>query len=82
MLREPSSLLTSLSIQPWRNFFALLSFGYLLKEVAAWMDLEIFILIERSQTEKHKYHMILLTCGFLQNGPNEPIYKTEIESQM
>ena len=29
ILREPSSLLTSLSIQPWKNFFALLSFGYL-----------------------------------------------------
>ena len=24
------------------------------------------VLIELSQTEKHKYHMILLACGFLQ----------------
>ena len=28
-----------------------------------WMDLEIVILSEVSQTEKYKYHMISLTCG-------------------
>ena len=28
-----------------------------------WMDLEIIILSEVSQTEKDKYHMISLTCG-------------------
>ena len=27
-----------------------------------WMDLEIIILNEVSQTEKEKYHMISLTC--------------------
>ena len=45
------------------------------------MDLDIVILSEGSQTEKDKYHMILLICGILKNGTNEPIYK-EIESQM
>ena len=30
---------------------------------ATWMDLEIVILSEVSQTEKEKYCMILLTCG-------------------
>ena len=29
---------------------------------AAWMDLEIIILSEVSQTEKDKYHMIFI-CG-------------------
>ena len=29
---------------------------------ATWMDLEISILSEVSQTEKDKYHMILLIC--------------------
>ena len=29
---------------------------------AAWMELEIVMLSEVSQTEKDKYHMILLTC--------------------
>ena len=28
-----------------------------------WMDLEMIILSEVSQTEKDKYHMILLICG-------------------
>ena len=30
---------------------------------ATWMDLEIVILSELCQTEKDKYHMILLICG-------------------
>ena len=30
---------------------------------ATWMDLEILILSEVSQTEKDKYHMISLICG-------------------
>ena len=30
---------------------------------ATWMDLEIIILSEVRQTEKDKYHMILLICG-------------------
>ena len=30
---------------------------------ATWMDLEMIILSEVSQTEKDKYHMISLTCG-------------------
>ena len=31
--------------------------------VATWIDLEIIILSEVSQTEKHKYHMISLISG-------------------
>ena len=30
---------------------------------ATWMDLEIIILSEVSQTEDNKYHMISLICG-------------------
>ena len=30
---------------------------------AIWMDLEIIILSEVSQTEKDKYHTISLMCG-------------------
>ena len=50
--------------------------------VATRMDLEIVILSEVSQTEKNKYRMISLICGIYNNGTNELIYKTEIESQM
>ena len=32
---------------------------------ATWMDLEIIILGEVSQTEKDKHHMISLICGIL-----------------
>ena len=48
---------------------------------ATWMDLEVIILSEVSQTEKDKY-LQLLVYGILKNGTNEIIYKTEIESQM
>ena len=42
---------------------------------ATWMDLEITILSEVSQTEKAKYHMISLICGILKkNDTNELIY--------
>ena len=36
---------------------------------ATWMDLEIVILSEVSQTEKDKYYMISLTCG-IEKNPN------------
>ena len=49
---------------------------------ATWMDLEIVILSEVSQTEKDKYCMISLVCGILKNGTNELIYRTEIELKM
>ena len=31
--------------------------------VATWMELEIVIISEVSQTQKDKYHMTLLICG-------------------
>ena len=34
---------------------------------ATWMDLEIVTLSEVSQTQKDKYHMIVLICGILEN---------------
>ena len=35
------------------------------------MDLEIIILSEVTQTEKDKYHMILLICGIWKNDTSE-----------
>ena len=51
---------------------------------AIWMDLEIIRLSEVSLRKKDKYLMTLLISGtFKKNhGTNEPISKTEIESQM
>ena len=48
--------------------------------VATWMDLEIVILSEVSQTRKEKYHMPSLICG-KRNDTNELTYKTERDSQ-
>ena len=46
---------------------------------ATWMNLEIIILSEVSQTEKDKYH-ISLTCGILKDDTNELIYKTDSQT--
>ena len=48
---------------------------------AVWVELEIIILSEVSQTEKNKYHMISLICGVWKDDTNWFIYKTEIELQ-
>ena len=47
-----------------------------------WMDPEIIILSEVSQTEKDKYYMISLICGTKKNYINELISKTEIDSDI
>ena len=47
-----------------------------------WMDLEIVILSEVSQTEKDKYHMISLICGIFRKLYKwELVYKTESQIQ-
>ena len=48
---------------------------------ATWMDLEIIIPRDVSQTEKDKYHMISLICGIQKKDTNELTHKTEIDSQ-
>ena len=35
----------------------------LMPSIATWMDLEMIILSEVSQTDKDKYHTVSLTCG-------------------
>ena len=47
----------------WEKYTNLLIL-LLMSFVATWKDLEIIILSEVSQTQKDKYHMILLICGF------------------
>ena len=48
---------------------------------ATWMELEIIILSEISQTEKDKYHMISHICEILKKkkDTNELIYRTETD---
>jgi len=43
--------------------------------VTIWVDLEIIILSEVSQTEKDKHHMISLICRILKNDSNAYLKK-------
>ena len=48
---------------------------------ATWMQLEIIILSEVSQKEKDKYHITYIIWN-LKYNTNQPIYKTETDSQI
>ena len=45
------------------EYYSVIKKNEIMPFAAIWMDLEIIILNEVSQTEKDKYHMILLICG-------------------
>ena len=59
-----------------KEYYSAIKKNEIMPFAATWMDLEIVILSEVSQTEKDKYHMISLIHGILKNGTNEFIYKT------
>ena len=46
-----------------KEYYSAIKKNEIMPSAAIWMDLEIVILSEVSQTEKEKYHMILLICG-------------------
>ena len=45
---------------------------------ATWIEIVILIEVKQRQIS---YIFIILICGILKNGTNEPISKTEVESQ-
>ena len=45
------------------EYYSALEKNEIMLFAATWTDLEIVILNEVSQTEKDKYHMIVLICG-------------------
>ena len=47
-----------------------------------WMKLEPFIQSEVSQKDKDQYSILTHICGILKDGNNNPISKTEKETQM
>ena len=49
---------------------------------AIYRNMESLATVILSQTEKDKYHMIVLLCGIKNKPTNELIYKTEIELQI
>ena len=62
------------------EYYSAIKINEIMPYIATWMDLEIIIISEVSQTEKDKYHMISLVCR-IKKQKNELIYKTEIGSQ-
>ena len=62
--------------------------GLLLKQkneimpfAATWMELEIIILSEVSQTQKDKYNISYMWNLKIENDTNELVYKTRTEAQ-
>ena len=45
------------------KYYSAIKYNEIIPFATTWMDLEIIILSEISQTEKYKYHMISLICG-------------------
>ena len=45
------------------EYYSAIKKNKIMSFATTWMDLEIVILSEVSQTQKDKYHMISLTCG-------------------
>ena len=45
------------------EYYAAIEKNEIMPFAATWMDLEILILSEGSQTEEDKYHTISLICG-------------------
>ena len=45
------------------EYYSVIKKNEVMSFAATWMDLEIIILSEVSQTAKDKYHMISLICG-------------------
>ena len=45
------------------EFYSAIKKNKIMPFAATWMDLEIAILSEVSQTQNDKYHMISLICG-------------------
>ena len=45
------------------EYYSAMKKNEIMSFAATWMDLEIMILSEVSQTEKDKYHVISLICG-------------------
>ena len=47
----------------YMEYCSLIKKNEIIPFIVTWMDLEIIILSEVSQTEKDKYHTSLLICG-------------------
>ena len=60
------------------EYYSAIKKNEVMSSAATWMDLEITMLSEVSQTEKDRYHMITQVESEVWH--NELIYKTETDS--
>ena len=63
------------------EYYSAIKSNEIMSFAATWVQLEIIILNEVSQKEKDKYYVIFTYIWNLKYGTNEPIYKTEADSQ-
>ena len=49
--------------------------------IVMWIDLESVIQSEVSQKEKTKNHILMHIYGIYKNGPDEPVYRSRIETE-
>ena len=66
--KQPKCLSTEEWIKKMRytdtmEYYSAINKNEIMPFAATWMDLEIIIISEVSQTEKDKYHIIPLICG-------------------
>ena len=82
--KQPKCPSTDEWIKMWytytMEYYSAIKKNEIMPFAATWMDLEIIILSEVSQTEKCKYN-IMSHMWKLKNNTNESIYKTETDSQ-
>ena len=80
--KQPKCPSTEEWIKMWciytMEYYSAIKKNEIMPFAATWMDREIVILSEVSQTEKDKYCMMR---NLKRNDTNEPIYKTETDSQ-
>ena len=53
----------SMNLNKYIPYYSAIKKNEIMPSAATWLDLEMIILSEISQTEKDKYHMVSLTCG-------------------
>ena len=63
------------------EYYSVITKNEIMTFAATWMQLESLILSEVNQKEKDKYHNDITYMWSLKYGTNEPIYKTETNSE-
>ena len=63
------------------EYYSAIKRNEILAFLATWMDLEIIMLSEVSQTMRHQHQMLSLTCGIRKKSTDELLFRTDTDSQ-